>query len=237
MRRAHRRWGRSSWAWRDPRRISERLLDRPSFDRRLPGTVVSLLSRPGSLAGVRQAPLDSRRTSCPSTPTARSGKSRRHCAASGVVDAEQRDPDRSLQREEPDGRRGFVPGRRESVRRLEDHVQRREVVGAIQRSRLRSRRPEVDRRARQSRGRGRARDPARQAGRPVARSRAKSAPGTDWKVASAGAKKKIPAGVHDLFVAQTVPDPSKWTGSLSAESRGAPLRTRGARQLGAHRPR
>jgi hypothetical protein len=32
--------------------------------------------------------------------------------------------------------------------------------------------------------------------------RVRVGPGNDWKIAGAGAKKKIPAGVHDLFVAQ-----------------------------------
>ena len=50
----------------------------------------------------------------------------------GLVEAEERNPDRSLQCDESRRDRDFVPGRSESARGLEDHIQRSELVGAIQ---------------------------------------------------------------------------------------------------------
>ena len=111
------------------------------------------------------------------------------------------DPDRPLQCDAARGRRGFVPGRRESARRLEDHIQRREVVGAIQRGRLRPRRAENDRGARQVARRRRARDPPGQARRAVARP-CESRPGKPIGKSRVSPRRTIPAGVHDLFVTQ-----------------------------------
>ena len=180
MQRAHRRWGRSN------RQASS------STNRRVaagPSTTRFSTIRDSGISSITTAifrrlstrAARSGRTSWPSMTTAPSGKSSRHCAVSGSW-RRTANPDRSLQREERRRSRGFIPGRGESARGLEDHVQRRELLGAIQRSGLRQRRPEIDRVRAKSAGKGALEIRLDRPGRTVARP-CESRQGSDWKVA------------------------------------------------------
>ena len=113
--------------------------------------------------------------------------------------------------------RDFVSRRGESARRLEDHVQRREVVGAIQRSRLRPGRPEIDRRARKGVWQGRARNPSGQPGWAGARPR-ESRPGARLEDCERCREEDSRWRPRPRRDPEPEPKPSRSTGSASGES-------------------
>ena len=84
-----------------------------------------------------------------------------HAARRRGRECREPDPDRPLQRAQRRCRGRIVSRRCESACRLEDRVQRRAIMGAVQRGRLRPRRTEDTRGTRQSQRQGSARDPAR----------------------------------------------------------------------------